>query len=148
MTFERRQGRAGWETEPREEMPCIGVDDSGLPDNPIPLISFPKNPSTSTRSRNAFPSVVVTVPASHISFNNCATTSYPFSMLCASNGVPRNSSSTSITRCRNSSASNGGISDEVVRKNRRLSCLTLKRRVDGLVLGRYMRAGRGVGWFM
>lgn len=30
LTLDRRQGRAGWDTEPREDMPCIGVDDSGF----------------------------------------------------------------------------------------------------------------------
>ena len=45
------------------------------PGTPIPPSSFPIQPGTSTTSCNALGSVLHTVPPSHISLSNCATTS-------------------------------------------------------------------------
>ena len=50
-----------------------------------------------------------------------------------------------MTRCRNSRASNGSISEEEVRRKRRPEWLRLKTRVGGDVFGRYIKFGLGVG---
>lgn len=45
----------------------------------------------------------------------------------------------------NSNATRGSISEEVVRRKRRLAWFTLKTSVDGFVFGRYMSEGLGAG---
>ena len=55
-----------------------------------------------------------------------------------------NSSKTSMTRCRNSRTNKGSVSVETGDRNKRLLCVTEKRTVGGLILGRYINEGRGV----
>ena len=62
----------------------------------------------------------------------------------ASKGDPKNSSNTSIIRCKHSRASKGSISVDEVRRKRRFAWMRLKTRVGGEVFGRYIRFGRGV----
>lgn len=66
--------------------------------------------------------------------------------LLGSSGAPTNSSSTSMTRCRNSRTSSGSTSWLLGTRKRRFAWTTLKTEIGGEHSERYKRDGLGAGW--
>ena len=114
--------------------------------SPTPSKNLPIRVGASTTSLSAFGSVLSTMPASHISPSNCATTSYALSILLATSGAPRKSSKASAILWRNSRTNNGSTSEDDGAMNKRRSWRMLNSNEGGFVSVRYISEGRGLAW--